>query len=132
MLERARRALTEPEGVHKRSIQPPQTPASTVARPYVRPKPRARSCVRAAPADLLVPVGDPPNPVKVFCPVAVESAVLDGPDPLVVDAIVLIVEVFTRMGFWAPQGLEVRQELWQAESPCGQALTQSVAACVHS
>ena len=109
-------------------MKPPQTPASAVARPYERPKPRARSCVRAAPADLLVPVGDPPKPVNVFCPVAVESAVLDGPDPLVVDAIVLIVEVFTRMGFWAPQGLAVRQALWQEESPCGQALTQSVAA----
>ena len=113
-------------------MKPPQTPASTVARPYVRPKPRARSFVPTAAADLLDPVGDPPNPVNVFCPVAVESAVLDGPDPLVVDAIVLIEEVFTRTGFWAPHGLAVRHALWQAESPCAQALTQFVAAWVHS
>ena len=72
--------------------------------------------MRAAPSDLLEPVGEPPKPVKVFWPVAVVSAVLDGPDPLVVDAIVLKVEVFTRRGFCAPQGFAVRQALWHAES----------------
>lgn len=109
---------------YSRNTKPPQTPASTVASPYVRPKPRATA------EDLLVPEGEePPNPVNVFCPVAVASAVLlAAPAPVVVEAIVLMVEVFTRIGSWAPHGFSDRQALWQDESFGAQLLTQSVAA----
>lgn len=58
------------------------------------------------------------------------SAVLAA--PVVVAVMVLIVEVLTPIGFWAPHGLSERQALWQDESPWAQLLTQSVAAWVHS
>lgn len=34
-----------------------------------------------------------------------------------VAVMLLIVEVLTRVGFWAPQGLSDRQALWHDESP---------------
>ncbi len=43
------------------------------------------------------------------------SAVLA--DPVDVAVMLLIVEVLTRIGFWAPHGLSERQAPWQDESP---------------
>jgi hypothetical protein len=98
--QRWRCVFSQERDFHSRNMKPPQTPTSTVASPYVRPKPRATA------EDLLVPVGEePPNPVNVFCPLAVVSAVLEAPaPPVVVDAMVLMVETFTLIGSCAPHG----------------------------
>lgn len=126
--QRWRCASSRERGFYNRNIKPPHTTASTVASPYVRPKPRATA------EDLLVPVGEePPNPVNVFCPLAVVSAVLEAPaSPVAVDAMVLMVETFTLTGSCAPHGWSDRQALWQDESLGEQLLTQFVAAWVHS
>ena len=86
-------------------MSPPITPPRTTSRPYLPPKPSARAWIRAGATLLLEEVDDaPPKPVKVLLPE--ELAVLDEPPPLevAVAAMVDIVEVFTRVGFWAPQG----------------------------
>ena len=75
--------------------------AKTMARPHVRPMPKAMACAR--PAASLVPVAPaPPKPaVSVLLPpVVVEAPELPvAEDPLeVVEAIELIVEELTRTG----------------------------------
>ena len=76
-------------------------------------------------------MADPPNPVNVL--LAEVLAVLDElPLEEVVAVMVEVVDVFTRVGCWAPQGLSERQALWQDESVRSHLLTQSVAAWVHS
>lgn len=84
---------------HSKTINPPQTPTSTIARPYVRPKPIARACARSE-ASLLAAELDEEPPKPEYVPVAVLSAVL-VPEPLVdeVDMVLRIVEVFTWVGF---------------------------------
>ena len=80
---------------------------------------------------MLDAVDDPPKPVNVL--LAEVSAVLaEPPLEVVVAAMVDIVEVFTLVGFCAPQGLSDRQALWQDESVDSHLLTQSVADWVHS
>ena len=67
-----------------------------------------------------------PNPAKSV-PEAVGAAVLAA-----VAAIVLVEDViFTRVGFWAPQGLFCLQAAAQLESPL-QALTHWLLNSVHS
>lgn len=106
-------------------------PLRTIRRLYLRPNPRARAWIRAGATLLLDAVDDPPKPVNVL--LADVPAVLAGlPLEVVVAAMVEIVEVFTRTGFWAPQGLSERQALWQDVSVCSHLLTQLVAAWVHS
>lgn len=78
-----------------------------------------------------VAVDEPPKPVNVL-PAEVSAVLDEAPLEVAVAAMVEIVEVFTRMGFWAPQGLSERQALWQDASVCSHLLTQSVAAWVHS
>lgn len=113
------------------NMNPPIMPPRTTKRPYLPPKPRARAWIRAGAILLLDAVDDPPKPVNVL--VAELSAVLAAlPPEVVVAAMVDIVEVFTRVGFCAPQGLSERQALWQDVSVCSHLLTQSVAAWVHS
>lgn len=122
-------------GHQSKNINPPIIPPRTTSRPYSPPKPRARAWIRAGATLLLVAVADPPNPVNVL--LAEVLAVLDElplevPLEVVVAVMVEIVEVFTRVGCWAPQGLSERQALWQDESVRSHLLTQSVAAWVHS
>ena len=53
------------------------------------------------PLPLAAEVADPPNPVYTVPPAFVEPA---APAPVLVADIVDIVDVLTRVGFWAPQG----------------------------
>ncbi len=50
-------------GDQSTNVKPPITPKRTIARPYVRPKPRARACTLGAAPVLLGLVGEPPKPV---------------------------------------------------------------------
>ena len=75
------------EPPHIINTKPPATAAKTVARPYVRPIPRAMACARSAAS--LVPVEVAPAPLKPVAEAPVE----------VVDGMELIVDVLTRMGF---------------------------------
>ena len=107
--------MLETFGLQSMTMNPPIKPPSTTRRPYFPPKPRARVWIRAGATLLLDVVDDPPKPVNVL--VAEVSAVLDVPPPdVVVGAVVEIVEVLTRVGFCAPQGLSERHALWQDES----------------
>ena len=121
-------------GHQSMNMNPPIIPPRTTSRPYSPPKPRARAWIRAGATLLLVAVADPPNPVNVL--LAEVLAVLDELPLEVVVAVMVeiveIVDVFTRVGCWAPQGLSERQALWQDESVRSHLLTQSVAAWVHS
>ena len=92
-------------------MKPPIMPPRTTSRPYLPPKPRARAWTRAEATLWLVAVDDPPKPVNVL--LAEVLAVVDEPPLLevLVAAMVEIVEVFTRVGFWAPQGLSARHAL---------------------
>lgn len=89
-------------------MKPAPTTVKTTARPYVRPTARAMACAR--PGASLVPVEvapAPPKPVNVLLPLAVVEApeLPVAEDPLeVVDAMELIVDELTRVGFWAPHG----------------------------
>ena len=90
-----------PESHHNIKTKPPPTAAKTMARPHVRPTPKAIACAR--PAASLVPVAlAPPKPaVKALLPpVVIEAPELPvAEDPLeVVDAIELIVEELIRWG----------------------------------
>ena len=113
------------------NMKPPIIPPRTMRRPFLPPNPRARVWIRAEATLLPDAVDDPPKPVNVL--LAEEPAVL-APFLLevVVAAMVEIVEVLTRTGFCAPQGLSERQALWQDVSVCSHLLTQLVAAWVHS
>ena len=118
-------------GHQSMNMNPPIIPPRTIRRPYSPPKPRARVWIRAEATLLLDAVDDPPKPVNVL--VAEVPAVLDPALlAVVVAAMVEMVEVFTRTGFCAPQGLSERQALWQEVSVCSHLLTQFVAAWVHS
>ncbi len=121
--------VLETFGHQSMNMKPPIIPPSTMRRPYLPPNPRARAWIWAEAT--LFAVDDPPKPVNVL--LAEEPPVLV---PLllevVVAAMVEIVEVLTRTGFCAPQGLSERQALWQDVSVCSHLLTQLVAAWVHS
>ena len=80
-------------------MKPPMTAARTVAKPYTRPKPRARACTLCS-APLVPPMMEP---------VAVAGAVEDAGTPAAVDGIELLVLVLTLTGFCAPHGWAVRQ-----------------------
>ena len=109
------------------NMKPPIIPPRTTRRPYLPPKPRARAWIRAGAKLLLDAVDEPPKPVYVL--LAEVLAVLAGlPLEVVVAAIVEVVEVLTRIGFVAPQGLSERQALWQDESVDSHLLTQLVPA----
>ena len=109
------------------NMKPPIIPPRTTRRPYLPPKPRASAWIRAGAELLLDAVDDPPKPVNVL--LAEVLAVLAGlPLEVLVAAIVEVVEVLTRIGFVAPQGLSERQALWQDESVDSHLLTQSVPA----
>jgi len=84
------------------------------------------------PLPLLLPAAvvaaePPPKPVNTAPPEAVPAA---EPPLVAVADMVLIVDVFTRVGFWAPHGLSSRHADWQEESP-PQLFTQLVLVCVH-
>ena len=120
-------AVSETFGHQSINMNPPIIPPRTIRRPYSPPKPRARAWIRAGATLLLDAVEVPPNPVNVS--LAEAPVVLAFPPAeVVVAAMVEIVEVFTRVGFWAPHGLSERQALWQEVSVCSHLLTQSVAA----
>ena len=95
--------------------------------PYVRPIPIAKSWAPFEPSELLEPVDELPKPVYTAEP-EVSAAEL----PLAVAAIVLMVEVLTLLGSWAPHGCEVRHADTQAELADPQLSAHWVLDSVHS
>lgn len=97
------------------NVKPPQTIASTSARPYVRPKPIASAWAPFEPLLPLPLLGDevgPPKPVmSAGLPPEVDASFppVEALVEVAAAVEVVIVDVFTRTGFWAPQGLSVRQ-----------------------
>ena len=74
----------------------------------------------ALPAPLAgVEVEEEPLRALVNCAVPVAVPLAPAPDEVaaIVDEVVV---TLTRFGFWAPQGWDVVQVVWQAVSPLGQ------------
>ena len=95
------------------NVKPPQTIASTSARPYVRPKPIASAWAPFEPLLPLPLLGDEVGPPKPVMSAGLPPEVDASFPPVEVAAAVevVIVDVFIRTGFWAPQGLFVRQSV---------------------
>lgn len=107
-------------------MKPVKIPAAMMPRPYISPALMTRRDAAEEPLPPLlaadVEADPPPKPVYTAPLDPVEAA---APPSVAVAAIVLIVDVFTRVGFWAPQGLFAVQADWQ-ELSLPQLFTQSI------
>jgi len=110
--------------------KPANMPPAMTARPYVFPRFNAAMAADLA-ADVEVEVAVvPPAPPKAPNPVVVAEPAEPVPaEPA--EEVDEIVEVFTRVGSWAPQGWSVRQEDEQALLANPQAVTHWLAASVQ-
>ena len=111
--------------------KPPKTIERTRAVPYVRPMPMASAWAAFEPSELLaVAVEELPKPVLAAVAPGVSAAEL--PVVEAVAAIVLMVEVLTRVGFCAPHGCEVRQDVTHASLLLPQLSAHWLLLSVHS
>lgn len=115
--------------LHKKRVKPPKTPRPTTASPYISPTFNTNLVA----ALLLLPLAAPVSagvlldPLALFPPKPVYTTFVPvGTLPSVAVELILLVMVlvFTRVGFCAPHGWSWRQAEAQALFPVPQLLTQ--------